>query len=64
MKPLTQCPNCLKWYEPILERKANDNRSIQEQYPNALPYEREQLITGLCSDKCWNEYLGLGEEMI
>ena len=41
--PIT-CPNCNKEYLPILERKTE---------------QREQLISGLCSTKCWNEYLGI-----
>ena len=57
-KGLILCPNCKKEYKPKLERKTN--KLIQEEYPNATREEREQLISGLCSDKCWNEYLGLG----
>lgn len=54
------CPQCLKNYFPILgERKTN--MCIQDEFPRAKPYEREQLITGLCSDACWNKYLGVEE---
>ena len=53
------CPNCKKEYEPVLKR-ISDN-PIQVDYPNSKPFEREQLISGICSDKCWNEFLG-GEE--
>lgn len=31
---------------------------IQELWPDATPMQREQLMTGLCSDECWNKYLG------
>lgn len=31
---------------------------IQEEWPHSTGEEREQLITGICSDKCWNNYLG------
>lgn len=54
---LRKCPNCSREYAPDLPpRKANT--VIQEEFPNATPMQREQLITGICSDKCWNEYLG------
>ena len=56
-KGLVKCPNCKKEYKPILERKTN--KLIQEEYPNAKKFEREQLISGLCSDKCFNEFLGI-----
>ena len=53
------CPNCKKVYEPELgERKSG--ALIQNEFPNALPYQREQLITGICSDECWDEFLGVG----
>ena len=51
------CPNCNKEYKTVLDRI--DDRPIQEQIPNATKEEREQLISGLCSNKCWNEFLGL-----
>jgi len=51
------CPNCKKIYTPDLERKYPE-MPIQKEFPTAKPYQREQHITGLCSDKCWNEYLG------
>ena len=50
------CPNCKKRYKPMLERKTES--LIQIEYPNATKEEREQLISGLCSNKCWNEFLG------
>ena len=51
------CPNCKKEYKPVLERKGNE--LIQVTYPNASKEEREQLISGICSDKCWVEFLGV-----
>lgn len=48
------CPVCKKTYNTILEKPKNDDRFIQDIYPNAPKYQREQLITGICSDKCWN----------
>jgi Zn-finger nucleic acid-binding protein len=57
---LKRCPNCGKVYEPELDRK-HPEIVIQEEFPKAKPYQREQHITGLCSDECWNEYLGITE---
>ena len=51
------CPNCRREYKPILERKTS--QAIQDEHPNATKEEREQLISGICSDKCWEEFLGL-----
>jgi len=50
------CPNCGGVYETVLDRK--DDRCIQEQYPDAPAWQREQLISGICSDACWDEFLG------
>lgn len=55
-----ECPNCREGYYTVLER-IND-RPIQEQYPDAPAWQREQLISGLCSDKCWREFLGMPEK--
>jgi len=55
-----KCPNCGKVYGPELDRK-HPEIVIQEEFPKAKPYQREQHITGLCSDKCWNELLGITE---
>jgi len=51
------CPNCGKVYETVLNRPAGDNRCIQNIFPNSKPWEREQLLSGICSNKCWKEYL-------
>lgn len=51
------CPNCGKSYEPKLVRK-HPEMLIQEEFPNATPAEREQCISGLCSDECWTEFVG------
>lgn len=56
------CPNCYREYETDLERPPYDDRPIQEIYPNAEPYQREQIISGLCSDQCWEEYTREGIE--
>jgi len=54
------CPNCKKEYIPSLGKRKT-NKLIQVEFPNAEPWEREQLLTGICSDKCWDEYLGVGD---
>jgi len=55
-----QCPQCKTRYKPDLEFPAmDDNRSIQSIYPDSEPYQREQLMTGYCSDKCFDEALGV-----
>ena len=47
------CPNCGKVYETDFptreEAVANGGTAIQ----------KEQHQTGICSDKCWDEFLGL-----
>jgi len=52
------CPNCKKEYETELEKPCGDNRNIQEIFPNEPAWKREQLISGICSNKCWEEFLG------
>ena len=59
----TACPNCGKVYVPDLGERPADGRLIQEQFPEATAIQREQLMTGLCSDKCWNAYLGGDDEI-
>lgn len=50
-----RCPQCKRIYETELEPTSDG--LIQKIYPDALPYQREQLKTGICSDKCWDEHL-------
>lgn len=49
---LTICPTCEKHYKPVLGDRDPD-RIIQEQFPEATPEQREQLITGICSNACY-----------
>lgn len=56
---MVRCPHCKKEYEPELQRPPGDRRPIQKIFPDSEPYQREQLIQGFCSDKCWDEYLGV-----
>lgn len=55
---LTICPECKKHYKPILKRPEGDTRPIQQIFPDAPAWQREQLVTGLCSNKCWQNYIG------
>ena len=52
---IIKCPNCKKKYSPALRpNKAwTTGVSVQDAYPDAKPWQREQLISGICSDKCW-----------
>lgn len=47
-----KCPICKRSYTPELPPR--DGRLIQEQFPDAAPWEREQLLTGICSQECWD----------
>lgn len=56
-----KCPQCLKEYEsiiPIMSIIDLPDKPIQEIFPEYSPIAREQLITGICSDECWDNYLG------
>ncbi len=54
---LTVCPVCGKHYEPELGGR-DPEVAIQLQFPEAKPYQREQLVSGICSDECWSEMFG------
>jgi hypothetical protein len=56
---MTTCPNCFKVYTPVLGSRKHPELLIQEEFPDAKPWQREQLQTGICSDACWDEYLGV-----
>lgn len=51
------CPNCRKMYFPVLGER-DPYKLIQDQFPKAKLWQREQLISGICSDKCWEEFVG------
>jgi len=53
-----RCPNCGKHYIPDLGERKRYDMNIQQEFPNATSIQREQLMTGLCSDQCWQEFLG------
>jgi len=44
-----QCPNCEQWYKPTFKTK-------EDAPQGSIGHEQHQ--TGICSDKCWDEYLG------
>jgi len=47
-KNLKYCPSCEKFYEPTA--------SVKEEASSAI--SKEQWISGICSDKCWDDYMG------
>lgn len=51
------CPVCSKEYETVLNRYHLE-LVVQDEHPDATPIEREQLITGICSNECWDKLLG------
>jgi len=52
-----KCPICKKEYEPVLDilKYRQSGKKVQDVFPDATSIEREQLITGICSDECWEE---------
>jgi hypothetical protein len=51
------CPQCAVAYYPKLGNRKTD-LVIQKEFPDATSAEREQLVTGICSDQCYTDYLG------
>lgn len=52
------CPQCKRRYKPVLPiPDPSDRRAIQDIYPDAENWQREQQLTGICSDRCWDLYL-------
>ncbi|KKL97291.1 hypothetical protein LCGC14_1835990 [marine sediment metagenome] len=67
---MTTCPNCGEQYVPDITKSPDftskrtmwrGGQLIQNVWPEATTIQREQLQTGICSDKCWDEYLGAEE---
>ena len=54
------CPNCNKRYKTELDIPAGDDRHIQDIFPSEPAWKREQLLSGICSDRCWDEFTTLG----
>lgn len=44
------CPNCYKHYHPPISSKS-------QTVPGTI--QREHFITGICSDACWDAFLGV-----
>jgi hypothetical protein len=55
-----QCPNCGKIYVPVLKRE-NPHLTIQNEFPDAPAWQREQHLSACCSHKCYIDFIGLGE---
>jgi len=55
------CPNCKRKYEPMLAIRRKPSIPVQKQFPRASAELREQLISGICSNKCWDKFLGIGD---
>jgi hypothetical protein len=60
------CPNCKKKYTPDLAQRPDftskrtvwrGGKLIQAVWPEATAIQREQLLTGICSDECWDTFL-------
>jgi len=53
------CPVCKLYYDIELDRQLfkrwQDGAKVQEVWPEFTAIQREQLISGVCSDKCWEE---------
>tara|TARA_R100001082_G_C4331862_1_gene146018 strand:- start:398 stop:784 length:387 start_codon:yes stop_codon:yes gene_type:complete len=49
-----QCPQCGKTHVPT-------GRDEQGRAMGDTPMQREGNISGLCSDECWDKFLGVGE---
>jgi hypothetical protein len=56
IRKLCLCPQCGKQYYSSLGVIPGSRNAVQKDYPHAQPWEREQLITGICSDDCWVQY--------
>lgn len=52
------CPNCKREYLTVLDRE-HPELPIQQEFPSVPKWQREQFISGICSDRCWDEFLGV-----
>ncbi len=55
------CPACNKETSTSVSKagyeKWQSGKLIQDCFPELSPTVRERLITGICSDDCWNKFL-------
>lgn len=71
-KQWKKCPNCKETFLTDLACKVKVEYSgsgqrfttrvmnlIQDEHPNATWIQREQWITGICSEDCWDSFMGL-----
>jgi len=54
---LKKCPFCGKVYRTELVRPRFSTRKVQEIFPDEPAWKREQLISGVCSQECWDRNL-------
>lgn len=63
------CPHCGRNYTPDLAKEKDFKEKsvewicgklIQDVWPHATEIQREQLITGICSDECWDKVVYKG----
>ena len=64
-----KCPSCGKTYVPDLLAQEGgaakfaswkrDHLLVQNVWPQATADQREQLLTGVCSSDCWDNFLGV-----
>ena len=62
---LTRCPECARFYDPMLGVRAVDGvrravglEVIQKEFPGSTAIQREALITGMCGEACWDKFCG------
>ncbi len=72
----TTCPQCKSRYIPELmgldpkqfvkawSRWHSGELLIQNAFPAAQSYQREQLQTGICSDACWDKMFETANEVL
>jgi len=58
------CPECGKRYKPELPIPSDKRTRIDTIYPDSEPYQREQLTTGLCSDRCFDRHIGVKHKYV
>ena len=69
MKPVLVrwCPNCRTMQDVELSKRSdwdverkryNEGELAQHVWPDATPIQREQLVSGLCSERCWDHFMG------
>lgn len=58
----SNCPVCGKGTRVEMTRSQllawRNGAKVQELFPEWSTIERETLMTGICSDDCWEKYVG------